>query len=470
MDRVRLIGGCIVTMDPKRRVIADGVVAIRGDRIVEVGPLSEIAPRYPGAERSGGPDAIVLPGFIDCHSHSTQSLLRGLIAGELPMIYRLYIPADIALGPEEAATASAWCAAQLVRSGVTTICDFETGVSEATEDAVLDALHGVGLRVNLLRSHSDQDAHHAALYSQIGDRSTLHVRAGVAEADLKRTEALMARHRGDPMTWIGVCPSNLLGFSEGYFREAQALARSEDARMHVHAARDREEVEFCLSLWGCRPVERLAEMGVIDARSVIVHAMLTTAREVRAMAQAGASVAHSAVEVANILARVPDVAGMRAAGVNVGLGCDNAVNDMWEVVRGAWLLHLAGRGIETYDPAILPEADALAMATCEAAEVLGIADDVGSIEAGKRADLQILDGGAVHLRPVQDLMPELVRNATRAEVTTVLVGGREVLSNGRHVACDLPLLRERAEAVARRLAPLIEPRRYVPTTARRLCC
>lgn len=466
----RLVAGTVVTMDPARRVIRDGMVAVEGDRIAAVGPAAEIASRWPGAERLGGADAIVLPGFVDCHTHSTQPLLRGLVAGELPMIYRLYIPADMALSPEEAGVASAWCAAQLVRSGVTTLCDFQTDVPPETEDATLAAIHGVGPRVALLRSHGDQKARHAALYAQISERSEIAARAGEAEADLRRTEALMARHRDDPMTWIGVCPSNLLSFSETYFREAHALAVAEDARLHVHAARDREEVEFSLAVFGCRPVERLAEMGVLDARTVIVHGMLTTAREVALMGEARASVAHSAVEVANILARVPDVPGMRARGIRVGLGCDNAANDMWEVVRAAWLLHLTGRGIETYDPEILPEADVLAMATCEAAAALGIDEEVGSLEPGKLADLQILDGGAVHLAPVQDLLPELVRNATRAEVRTVLVGGRTVLEDGVHVGCDLPVLRERAVAVAGRLKALIEPRRYRPTTERRLCC
>jgi 5-methylthioadenosine/S-adenosylhomocysteine deaminase len=466
----RLVTGVIVTMDARRRVIEDGAVAIAGDRIVAVGDLRELAAAHPDAARSGGPDAIVLPGFIDCHSHSTQALLRGLVAGEWPMIYRLYIPGDMALAADEAATASAWCAAQLLRSGVTTVCDFQTDAPPETEDAVLDAIHGVGLRVNLLRSHGDQHGRHAALYSQISERSSREVRVGAAEADLERTEALLARHRDDPMTWIGVCPSNLLSFSDTYFREAHALACASGARLHVHAARDREEVEFCLAVFGRRPVERLADLGVLDHRTVIVHGMLASAREARLMAEAWAGLAHSAIEVANILARVPDVPALRAQGVRVGLGCDNAVNDMWEVMRAAWLLHLAGRGIETADPAILPEADVLAMATCEAAAALGLEQDVGSLEVGKRADLQILDGGAAHLGPVQDLLPELVRNGTRAEIREVFVGGRRVLAEGRPERIDLPALRARANGVATRLAPLIAPRRYTPTTARRLCC
>ena len=126
----QIVSGTILTMDGARRVIADGAVAIRDGTIVAVGPAVEIDAAYTAPVRRGGPDAIVLPGFLDCHTHATQALLRGLIAGELPMIYRLYLPADMALSPEEAHVAAKLCAAQLARSGVTLVCDFETNVSD----------------------------------------------------------------------------------------------------------------------------------------------------------------------------------------------------------------------------------------------------------------------------------------------------------------------------------------------------
>ena len=226
----------------------------------------------------------------------------------------------------------------------------------------------------------------------------------------------MARHADDPMVFVGVCPSGLTGFSDDYFRQAHALATEKNARLHVHAARDREEVEFSLAVFGCRPIERLAELGVIDERLVVVHGMLASANEIALLGAGRANLAHSAVEVANILARVPDIAMMRRLGVKVGLGCDNAVNDMFIVMHSAWLMHTVTRGIAGYDPEVMDEADVLAMATSEAAAALGLGDRLGSLEPGKAADLVILDGAAPHLSPVQDLMPELVRAGSRAEV------------------------------------------------------
>ncbi len=467
----QIVSGTILTMDGARRVIADGAVAIRGGTIVAVGPAAEITGRFTAPLLRGGSDAIVLPGFLDCHTHATQALLRGLIAGELPMIYRLYLPADMALSPEEAHVAAKLCAAQLARSGVTTVCAFETNVSDAQEEAVLSAMRDVGVRCHFLRSRGDQEMHHAALYAQIGDRSWRRQRVGEAAKDLARTADLIARHADDEMVFVGVCPSGLTGFSDDYFREAHALAVETGARLHVHAARDREEVEFCLSVFGRRPIEQLAELGVVDERLVVVHGMLASANEMAMLGAAGANLAHSAVEVANILARVPDVPMMRRLGVKVGLGCDNAVNDMWIVMHSAWLMHTVTRGIAGYDPGVMDEADVLAMATSEAAAALGLDQRLGSLEPGKAADLVILDGTAPHLGPVQDLMPELVRGGSRGEVRTVLVGGRAIVEGGALASIDLPALQAEAAGIARRLDALVAPRRYtVPTGRRRLCC
>ena len=162
---------------------------------------------------------------------------------------------------------------------------------------------------------------------------------------------------------------------------------------------------------------------------------------------------------------------MRRLGVKVGLGCDNAVNDMWIVMHSAWLMHTVTRGIAGYDPGVMDEADVLAMATSEAAAALGLGQQLGSLEPGKAADLVILDGTAPHLGPVQDLMPELVRGGSRGEVRTVLVGGRAIVEGGALASIDLPALQAEAAGIARRLDALVAPRRYtVPTGRRRLCC
>jgi 5-methylthioadenosine/S-adenosylhomocysteine deaminase len=462
-----ILRGRVMTFDTLGRVIGDGAIAIADGRILGVGSRAEIAARYTATRDLAPPDAIILPGFTDSHTHSTQSLVRSLVAGELPMIYRLYIPADMALTPDEAHIGAQLCAAQLALSGVTTVCDFATGTTPEHEEAIIAGVLAAGLRCVFLRGNGDQVAHHAALYSQITQRSHLRVTPGQAARDLDRTEILLKRAALDPEGFFaaGVCPSGLLGFSPDYFQAASALAERYDATLQVHAARDREEVEFSLACFGRRPIEQLYDMGVVNDRLVVVHAILAGEKEIEILGRGGAAIAHSAAECVNILNRVPSVARWQAAGITVGLGCDNAVNDMFSVLHTAWALQIGIHGLANYEPDVLTERDLLTMATMGGARLTRQQTWRGSIAPGKVADLVVLDGGAPHLFPLQDPYADLVRFAGRSNVRHVLVGGAFVVEEFRNCRVDVPALARAAAPIAAKLAAELGPRRY-----RSLCC
>jgi 5-methylthioadenosine/S-adenosylhomocysteine deaminase len=238
------------------------------------------------------------------------------------------------------------------------------------------------------------------------------------------------------------------------------LARRTGAKLHVHAARDREEVEFCLGVFGRRPIEQLSALGIVGEQLVVAHAMLATDHELCLLGRGRSAVAHSAVECLNILNAVPNVRQMRELGITVGLGCDNAVNDMFSVMRGAWILHTATRGISGYDPEILDAGTILAMATRDAGVLLGLDRHIGTLEPGKRADFVVLDGAGPHLRPSLDVLVELVRYACRGDVCEVLVDGRLVVEDRRLRTIDLERIEEKADAAVARLRPLAAKGRY----------
>jgi 5-methylthioadenosine/S-adenosylhomocysteine deaminase len=274
-----IVAGRIVTMDASRRIIEDGAVAVQGETIAAAGPRAEVERSFVASLRLGTSDAIVLPGFIDAHTHCTQCFVRALTAGELPMIPRIYNPAQRALSPEQAGWTMRLLAAQLLRAGITTLC--EGTLNPAHEEPIVGAIEETGIRCVMARGSADQDFHHASLYSQLRERSWAKPRAGEAERDLVRTEAFLERFppRGRGLLRGAVNASALLGFSETYFREGAALARAHGSTIQVHVSRDREEVEFCLDVWGKRPIERLAELGVVDEHLVAVHAVLASERE-----------------------------------------------------------------------------------------------------------------------------------------------------------------------------------------------
>ena len=208
-----VVTGRVVTMDARRTVLADGAVAIRDGDIAAVGERADVLARHPAARVIDRPGAIVIPGLIDTHTHMLQALVRGLVAGELPMILRLYVPAVSALTPAEAHTAATLCAAQLLSSGVTTVCEGAGASSPEQLAAVLDAVDAVGIRCNVTRGAPDQDFHHAALYTQVRERSWRRVRESEAERDLVVTEELLRRFppKGRGRVTGGVCADPALG-------------------------------------------------------------------------------------------------------------------------------------------------------------------------------------------------------------------------------------------------------------------
>jgi cytosine/adenosine deaminase-related metal-dependent hydrolase len=456
-----LIFGKIVTMDAERRIIEDGAIAVKGRDIVAIGNRSEISRDWHASRRLGG-DAIVIPGMIDAHTHCTQCFVRSLTSNELPMIPRIYNPAQQSLSEEQAGAAVRLLAAQLIRAGVTTMC--EGTLNPAHEVPIVEALQQAGIRCVMARGAADQDFHHAALYAQRTEKSWVKERQGEAERDLMRSVEFLDRFpaRGPGLIRGGVNASALPGFSETYFRGASALARERGASLHTHVSRDREEVELSMSVWGKRPVERLADLGVLDEHFVAVHAVLASPREVRMLGEAQASLVHSPIECVANLNAVADVQQFRYAGCGVALGCDIQANDMFANMRAGWLLHGALYGITRYDPEYLTAAELFSMTTIDAARVLRIDDRTGSLEPGKAADIVVLDANAPHLMAAQDVISDLVRYGTRAEIKDVLIDGRVVLEDGVHQTIDLHRLKADALAGAKRVRDVVASRRYKP--------
>ena len=457
-----LLSGTVITSDASRTVLSDGAVVVRDTEILAVGPREELERRFEPVRRLGGRRAFVLPGLIDCHAHLAQSLVRSLIAHELPMIYRLYLPAEDAMTLEQVGLSARLCMAQLIRSGVTTVT--ETTATPAHEETLVEVIEEVGMRVVMARGAADQDSHHAGVYSQVADRSWVQPRPGEAERDLQRTMDFLDRHppAGPQLLRGAVLASHIMGFSADYVKAAAELATERNSSFQMHVNRDREEIEFSLAVYGRRPVEQLQDWGVLTPHLLAVHAILVTDREVNLLADAGCSIAHSPIECQNILNGVPRVRRLRDRGIAVGLGCDNALNDLWEVMRAAWVIHSSLGAIPDYDPEHLRADDILTMATSDSARALRWSDAIGSIEIGKQADLVMVDGDAAHLVPIQDPVADLVRYGTRADVRDVMVAGRLLLEDRRHTTIDTEQIFAAAEEAAPSVAAAVAPRRYRP--------
>ena len=455
-----LVEGTVVTMDAERRVIRDGALAVDKGRIVDVGRAADLRARFDAERTLGGPRRFVIPGLIDSHNHLAQALVRDYALEDLPNIYRIYIPCEMALDAADAAVCAQFGIAQLLRSGVTTVA--ETTFTEEHEDAISETILSTGIRAAMARGQGDRISKLASNYEQVEEKSWYRDDPGKLDEDVARTEEFFRRWTSDGDGLIRPWVNNLgvPSCSDERFLRTKEIGERNGTGMMVHINRDREEVELAIALFGERPIEHLHTIGALGPGFVAIHAMLTTDREVEMLAEAGGGVAHAPVVCTDILSAVTKVPTMRAAGVVVGLGCDTVINDILKVMRIAFIMHAAETGTRMFDPFGVTTEDVFAMGTIDAARLLRWDHEIGSLEPGKAADVVVVDGDNVRLTPAYDPIGTLVRYATGTDVESVLVNGRLVVGGGRVLTIDEPALLDEAERVGSMLGEVLGPRRY----------
>ncbi|MEV6754291.1 amidohydrolase [Streptomyces sp. NPDC051214] len=426
-------GGDVLTVDASGTVVRDGAVAVRDGRIIEVGPAERLRAAYEPAEELDARGCLVMPGLINTHTHLAMTLFRG-IADDVTLqgFLARVIPAEAErLSPETVTAGIRGAIAESVRGGVTAALDMYW-FHEAAEVVAREA----GWR--LLTGPTFMDVPGPPDGRPYADR------LGWAAADLAaRTPAPGTRPVVFAHSAYTLVPEQLTAIG--------ALAREHGALLHLHAAENAGEVEMVAEQHGMRPVELLDSLGLLGPDTLLAHAVDLTDAEIATLARTGTAVAHCPVSNLKLgcgIARVPELLD---AGVTVGLGTDGAVSsntlDLLGAVKMAALVHKAGG-----DPTAVGAEQAVRMATVESARALGLGDQLGSLEAGKRADLIVLDLSRPHLTPRHDPWSMLAYAATSGDVRDTVVDGRILMRDRTLVTMDeqraLRALRDAAASAA----------------------
>jgi 5-methylthioadenosine/S-adenosylhomocysteine deaminase len=426
-----VFGGTLVTMDPQRRVIVNGAVAVVDGAIVAVGPAAEIAHLYdPARTVRAAPDDLVLPGLVNGHNHAPMTLLRG-VADDLRLMDWLqnYIfPAEAAVVDRDFVRIGTELAAlEMIRSGTTTFADmyyFEDEVAWVVRDA--------GLRGVLGETIIDFPSPDAATVNDALAYAERYLQSWV---DHPRITAAVAPHA--PYT---CSPETLLRAAE--------LARRYGAPLLIHVAETRDEVDQIRRDYGSSPVQHLEQIGFLGPDVVAAHAIWVDAADRATLARRGVGAVHNPESNMKLASGTMPLAELRAAGVAVGLGTDGPASnndlDMFGAITTAALLHKHMAA----DPTALPATEALALATIEGARALGLDATIGSLEVGKRADLIIVDGSRPNLVPRYDPYSHLAYTTRGSDVKTTIVDGRILFEDGRFTTLDP----QRIEAAARQAA------------------
>jgi cytosine/adenosine deaminase-related metal-dependent hydrolase len=450
MTAVRtVIAGCAVaTVDAAGTEHADGHVVVAGNQIIAVG--SGAAPAQPeGARRVDGSGCLATPGLVNTHHHLYQWATRGLAqdATLFEWLVELYpVWARLDADVEHAAASAAL--ASLALSGCTTTTDHHYVFPSGRGDlfaAEVQAAGEVGLRFQPTRGSMDRGHSRGGLPPDevVEDLDTI----------LAETEAAIARHH-DPapgaMVRVGVAPCSPFSVTEELMTEAAALARRHDVRLHTHLAETVDEEHFCREAFGCTPAEYLDRIGWLGPDVWLAHCVHLDDAAVRRLAETRTGVAHCPSSNARLGAGLARVADLLAAGVPVGLGVDGAASQevgqlSAELRQALYVARLRG------GPAALGAREALRMGTIGGARCLGRADEVGSLEVGKLADVALWRIDGLGHAGIADPVAALVLGPT-APLELLLVDGRAVVERQHLLTVDEEQIAHGAGDAARRLA------------------
>ena len=438
-----LTHGAVITMDGERRILRDGAVAVADGRIVAIGPTKQVVPTVRATEVRDLGGGIVHPGLVDAHVHPTLQLVRGVLPDfyDEERLVKEYGPPSAAEKTEEEEFSSVLLASmEMAHNGTTVFAD--TGSSRYLERSV-EAVESVGIRGLVGDFIKDLGETPGWFKDPDSARST--------EDNLERLEDQITRYRKGRLAWSHAGLLGLGTASDDLLRSAKELADEHDAPLIMHQSWSGEEVEACRAKTGRRPIERLADLGVLGPGTTLVHMIHVNDDEIGILAETGTNVVHCpapGIKRAYGAARIGWFVEMLNSGVPVALGCDaaNWANSL-DIVRAMYLACLIHREVRGVVPAISAET-ALEMATIHGARAVGMADEIGSLEVGKRADIVVHNTGAPETHPVHDPVSNLVYSSLTETVDTVLVNGNAVLEGGKLTNVDAEEAYPRIDAAA----------------------
>jgi len=428
----------VLCMDENFSQYEPGAVAIQEDSILAVGPEAEIKKAYQGIENIDCNGKVLMPGLVNAHTHVPMTLLRGLaddlrldvwLMGYMMPVEREFVSPDfVRLGTQLACV-------ELIRSGVTCFADmyyFEEDVARATAEA--------GLRAVCSQTVMKFPTPDAAFF----------------EESLAAAREYIERWKGHPLIEPSVAPHAPYTCTEEILRLTAALAAEFDVPLHTHLAETALEVENNRQEYDMPVIPFVKKQNLFDAKVLAAHCVHIDDGEIMTLLHHKAGVAHNPSSNLKLASGFAPVNKMLEAGLNVGIGTDGPASnndlDMFEEMRLAAFLAKA----TTNDPTALPAPNALAMATRLGAHALHLGHLTGSIEAGKRADLILVDLARLHNTPrfrrdPDGLYAQLVYAAKSSDVSDVMVNGKWLMRECQLTTLDASELIARTDEYGRRI-------------------
>ena len=423
----------IITVDSGNRVINHGAIVIKDDRIVAVGPSPEVVAAWPDPDAEiNARENVVMPGFISAHNHLGYAVFRGQAedVGFAPT-HRLYLPMSDVISAQERQDIGSLAVAELLRGGVTTVLEMEEDAGLFAPVIESSGIRGtIGVMVNDLELEaltqgktvfSEQERERQMgqavdLVAAWNGKAEGRIQTVIAATGLSTSSRALLRDIRDSADRLGVRISMHLGFGErGLVQDVHGVAQFDLAR----------------------------EYGLLAPDVVAVHCYEVDEAEITVLAQSGAHLAHCPL-MNQFRGEIAPIQLLRSRGMNVGLGIDNYFSDYFELLRAC----ISSARIRAHHPEVLSASEALYLGTMGSAKALAIDAEVGSLEVGKKADLQIVNMKNLGLALANDPTGTLVYHAHAKDVDLVMVNGRTLVTDGQLVHVDETQVRATASAAS----------------------
>jgi 5-methylthioadenosine/S-adenosylhomocysteine deaminase len=410
--------GYIVPVEPHGVVLEDHAVAVRDGVIVALLPRTEARARFAPAEVVSRPDGVLLPGFVNAHTHNPMTLMRG-IADDLPLkvwLQQHIWPIEAAvMAPDFVADGITLAIAEMLRGG-TTSCNENYFFPDV--QAAVYKRHGFRARIGL----------------PVIDFPTAW--ASGDDEYFDKAGAVHDQWRGDPLVAMAFAPHAPYTVNDANFERVRMLADQLDVPVHLHLHETAQEVEQSIKEHGQRPIARLDRLGLVNDRLIAVHMTQLTEAEIHLCAERGVSVVHCPESNLKLASGFCPACALERAGVNLAIGTDGCASnndlDMVGETRTAALLAKA----VAQDAAGFDAFTALRAATLGGAKAIGFDHLVGSLEPGKQADMACIELGDLETQPLHHVVSQLVYAAGRHQVSDVWIAGAAKLRRRELVDMD----------------------------------
>jgi len=433
---------CIITMDSERRILTQSAIAVNGDTIVAIGKTAEVEARYTAERVIDARGKLIFPGLISTHTHLFQTLLKGLGKDKplfewlnssiRPLLHRytkeaMYYAALIGL-------------IEAVRTGTTTVTDYQYCHSDKGFDLpVIEAFEKLGMRGVLSKAHTDVSGFPKEIACLFRETE---------EDYFRDLEVLCREYAGHPLISMSLAPGIIWDHSREGYRRTREIADKYHIPITMHVVETIDDDEYALKTWNKRTIPFLEECGVLGPDFIAVHSVHLTEEDIRIFKKHQVSVAHCPIPNMLLASGSAPVPRLLEEGITVSLACDGAASndaqDMLEVLKITALKHKLVSG----NAAVVSAAEVLEMATLGGAKALLQEDRIGSLEAGKKADMFIYNPLDCRSIPLHDPVSALVYNSSRANIETSIIGGKVILDHGVIPGIDEEAILFRAQEIS----------------------